>query len=45
MDVKFKVRTRPNFKFYVLLLCYVNTREEVVPKKLILAPQLVHIPT
>ena len=29
----------------LLLLCYVNTRNKVVPKKLILAPQLVHIPT
>ena len=29
----------------LLLLCYVNTRDKVVPKKLILAPQLVHIPT
>ena len=29
----------------LLLLCYVNTRDKVVPKKLTLAPRLVHIPT
>ena len=31
--------------FMLLLLCYVNTRDKVVPKQLILAPRLVHIPT
>ena len=31
--------------FMLLLLCYVNTRDKVVPKQLILASQLVHIPT
>ena len=32
MDVKFRVRIRPNLNFSLLLLCYVNTCDKVVPK-------------